>query len=1618
MKNFLNKLLSKEAATQQHSTPDHADQHPPVIISANDAHVYNAHGKLVLPVDNALLDADFARHGRDLMVQTDAEHRYLITNYYAQETLPTLVSETGKQVRGEAVKLLAGDPAANQYAGPVEGAAPIGSVEKLAGDVFVTRGGEEVKLEQGDPVFQNDVIRTEGDGSVGIGFVDGSVFSLGSDARMTLDSLVYDPSTGEGASEVTVLKGMFKFVSGDIAANNPGDMVVETPVATIGIRGTTGGGNVQGEGLENQFFLEPNADGTVGWFDVTTDAGTVSMNQPFMQVGINSISAPPPPPNFIDQQALNQQIQIVNNVLPNARYDNRPESGTQGNDGAAQQQQGQQEGVGESSQLLGLEGNQKEQQDAGEQGGEQPMDAGTTSEEGTNSDELMEAGSEEEVSQSGDENFDGHNNADDPTQNPIDQFVHKGDANEMLQAGKVSNETSQSQTQTASTQQPAPPPVQAATQHTPVTKAAPTTQTQKSSVDSYFQNTQDQVKVGNLPADTLNPTVKPAAPAPGGSTGGGTIGGGGTVTPPPANGGGTGTNPTAPALSLTAMDGSLNETLQGGSGADTFVVNDWAKYVNATATVANQADQLMGGAGSDKLHLQSHTSVFGSGEFNANNSGIDSIMFSDATVNNMDITISHEMIDQSDNDLLTLYLSGKTANVDASAVTDDSVYLEIHNGASVTMAGSAANVRLQDTSITHSGGNMDITLLGGTNGLNLSGMGEYKISIRDGNNTVTLGNGESYVEIMNGTSSVTGGDGDTTYFVSGGDGHTLTGGAGDEHFELGNASNNMSISGGAGYDSFVVRGGSGNTLDGGDGYDSFDIGGNANVVINEIYNGSGGNEYDFHSYSGTAYINVFSSVSAGADQLRIGDLRASGEINISLDNSNGTTTNAELDLMGHGFQGATYSAEGNALVMTMGSGGDIVFNDFFNDKRDYTLNLRHVNPYEAALNAHGDDTRDLSSTYAFTDVALSANALHVADGSAEVQVTMIGHGLQTGDSVTLSGFNGGEVFDNIVVGDVNNTFVITVIDANTFTYTMSHTYTATVPGEPATFGSAIKAAFESHIYEDIADFTNQTITGAAMQGHILGGGGNDTITGANDSHTTIIHGGDGNDMLTAGSNDVLKGGKGDDVLKKLAGAFNVTMYGGDSNDDGFDIVDYSNQSAAMNVDLRVDSQSGGDFLYDIEGVRGSAYADTIRGADGTSAYNYFDGGAGDDSIVGGTSGARNTVDYSWLTTAIDITLDGTGNASVAHAQAGNDTLVNIQNLIGGSAGDSLTGGSENNVFYGNDGNDTLEGGLGSDTLFGGAGNDVIRLGVGDSVDGTRDVVGFQATNNGLDSIYGFEVTPGVAGSAAQDALDITSLRHNANLHDMNYFEMLQKGYLAVAQNGSNTDIKVDINGEAAGGLTNIASLMNVNAGDIDWRHFITSDTGEYLVNTSGSSWEDNDDIIIAENGGSVWGYEGNDIIAVSGAYTGMTYDGGNGNDAIVIGNASLLADASSNVVQGGEGTDRLVLDFAGLDFTTVDMANVRNFEILDLYGNDATQLQSSDVYNMTDDQRSLFIESSKAGGSISLESTGFRLATAAEVQHLPVVHETDMTDYTTYVADYGGTEVYVHVNNSVTHSTV
>ena len=88
----------------------------------------------------------------------------------------------------------------------------------------------------GDLVYRGDIIQTGVDGELGITFADGTSVNFSSNARMEVNEFLYDPRGNSNSTLISLTEGTFNFISGAIAKS--GQMRIDTPVGTIGIRGT------------------------------------------------------------------------------------------------------------------------------------------------------------------------------------------------------------------------------------------------------------------------------------------------------------------------------------------------------------------------------------------------------------------------------------------------------------------------------------------------------------------------------------------------------------------------------------------------------------------------------------------------------------------------------------------------------------------------------------------------------------------------------------------------------------------------------------------------------------------------------------------------------------------------------------------------------------------------------------------------------------------------------------------------------------------------------------------------------------------------------------------------------------------------------------------------------------------------------------------------------------------------------------------------------------------------------------------------------------------------------------------------------------------------------------
>jgi hypothetical protein len=195
---------------------------------------------LTIPDAHLLFNAEFKRAGSDLLLTGPDGKRILVTDYFKHDKLPTLLSPEGAALTGDVVAALAGSQAPGQYAqatAPGPAAAPIGRVESLTGNAVAVRNGVAVVLNIGDAVYKNDVIQTGANSAVGIAFLDASAFNLTANGRILLNEFIYDAAaTSNNTTLLNLVQGAATFISGQVS--KAGEMFVQTPSATVGIRGT------------------------------------------------------------------------------------------------------------------------------------------------------------------------------------------------------------------------------------------------------------------------------------------------------------------------------------------------------------------------------------------------------------------------------------------------------------------------------------------------------------------------------------------------------------------------------------------------------------------------------------------------------------------------------------------------------------------------------------------------------------------------------------------------------------------------------------------------------------------------------------------------------------------------------------------------------------------------------------------------------------------------------------------------------------------------------------------------------------------------------------------------------------------------------------------------------------------------------------------------------------------------------------------------------------------------------------------------------------------------------------------------------------------------------------
>ncbi|WP_407222150.1 Ig-like domain-containing protein [Enterobacter roggenkampii] len=223
-------------------------------------------------------------------------------------------------------------------------------------------------------------------------------------------------------------------------------------------------------------------------------------------------------------------------------------------------------------------------------------------------------------------------------------------------------------------------------------------------------------------------------------------------------------------------------------------------------------------------------------------------------------------------------------------------------------------------------------------------------------------------------------------------------------------------------------------------------------------------------------------------------------------------------------------------------------------------------------------------------------------------------------------------------------------------------------------------------------------------------------------------------------------------------------------------------------------------------ITGTGYNDTFIAEDGTYTYNGSGGwNTHSDYDTWSNTGGMDVVDYRNATSGVTVDLR---LSTAQNTGFGTSRLLNIEGINGSNFDDVITGNSGDNRFEGRGGNDTFN--------IGSGGHDTLLYKLINASDATG--------GNGHDVVNGFTVGTW-EGTADTDRIDLRDLLSGSGYTGtgsasyVNGVATLDSGagnisdYIRVVQNGSNTEIQVDLDG--TGGQFSPTTLVTLNGVQTD-----------------------------------------------------------------------------------------------------------------------------------------------------------------------------------------------------------
>ncbi|NQZ14840.1 MAG: VCBS repeat-containing protein [Alphaproteobacteria bacterium] len=257
------------------------------MVQGNTNQTFDAmeNSSIELPEGTAFADVEMARDGQNLVLKTSEGGEIVVENYFLAEPQPVIEASDGSALTPELVEAFTQSPEQLSQIETAAGTEPVGAIEELHGEATVIRtDGSSEPVTLGTPIYEGDVIETSETGGVNILFIDETSMAVSEGARFAVKDYSFDPETESGTTNFSVLRGVFVFTSGLIGRDDPDDVTIDTPVGSIGIRGTIIAGKIDPEGESSITVVE-------GAIVVKNGGGEQTLDQQFETVQIQGFNA-------------------------------------------------------------------------------------------------------------------------------------------------------------------------------------------------------------------------------------------------------------------------------------------------------------------------------------------------------------------------------------------------------------------------------------------------------------------------------------------------------------------------------------------------------------------------------------------------------------------------------------------------------------------------------------------------------------------------------------------------------------------------------------------------------------------------------------------------------------------------------------------------------------------------------------------------------------------------------------------------------------------------------------------------------------------------------------------------------------------------------------------------------------------------------------------------------------------------------------------------------------------------------------------------------------------------------------------------------------------------------